>query len=1600
MRLNSALLPWLAMCICMVWGCGRFGFEELPIAPDAAVSLDASEESDAATEAGIDAGLDAAVVADGPLDAESPDAADSGVAPAVAVTPTSGLVTTEAGGSATISLSLTTAPTSNVTVSVVSSALDEATALPATVTFTPLDWAASHVVTVTGVDDAMVDGDQPFTVQTSDCVSLDTAYSGLTVADAMGVNIDDESAGVVLSRTTGLSTTENGGTATFSVALRSAPSASVVVTLSSSDETEVLVAPTPITFTTLDWAAPQMITATGVDDAIADGDQPFAINLSAASTDTDYSGIAIDEVTGLNIDDETPGIVVTPSSGLTTSESGASTSFTVVLQSQPTASVMVPLDNSDSGEGALSDAVVTFTTDNWNVPQSVTVTGQDDLVADGDQMYTIGVGPALSTDPRYAGLSGDAVDLTNLDNEGAGFTLSSLAGLTTTEAGGNASFTIVLDRAPIASVLFTISSTDTTEGTVTPSSMSFTPGNWNVPQTVVVSAVDDPVADGDQPYNVQVHLAASGDSGYAGLADQFVAVTNIDDDTADIIVTPTAGLTTTETGGTAVFTVVLTAQPSANVTINLVSSVPTEGMAAPASLLFTSATWNVPRTVTVTGADDLVADGARAYTIITSVVTADPSYSGINPADVSVTNTDNDAVGVTVSPTAGLTTSESGTSAAFFLHLNSQPSADVTITFTSDDLSEGTVSPASVTFSTANWNVARVVTIVGVNDAIVDGSVAFNIVTGAASSADMAYSGFAVADVTVVNTDNDSNAVVVTPTSGLVTTEGLGTATFSIVLSSMPSTDVTISVSSSDLTEGTVSPATVTLTSSDWNSPHVVTVTGVNDILLDGSVAYTIVTGASMSADGAYNGLVVADVFVTNTDNEVAGISVSPVGGLVTSEGGATAAFNIVLTSPPTADVTVPLYSSDESEGVPNVTSLTFTSMNWNAQQTVTITGRDDAIIDGTVPYTIVLSAATSTDPSYTGRDALDVAVSNTDNEGVAGVVIVPSGPRVTTENRSVQTFTLRLNSNNTSAVTVNLTSTDTTEGVVSPSSILFGTPGSYLQAVPFTVTGVDDLIIDGDRPYSINVSVVSADSNYNGLSVTPLSLTNTDNDVAPVITSPGAGLVVTEGGTTATAQLVLSRAPSANVTIGLASSDTGEATIAPASMVFTTANWATPQLATLTGVADGTLDGDQAVSIVTAPAVSGDVTFSGSDALDIGATVIDVQSQRCVSCTTALYTPIAADRQSVRDGVSLDGRYALFTTTTAVLPADTNGGVSDVYLRDRQTNTLELISVSSAGVVGNGPSSRNWMSSDGRFIAFESGAANLVASDTNGANDIFLRDRMAGTTRRVSLSDTGAELGASFIFAAVSDDGRYVAFLSLAPAVSGDTNSAYDVFVRDMTLNTTTRASVTNTGAQFTLNSVRFDMSADGRYVVFGCFGIYVRDLLMGTTTTVASYGDMPAISRDGRYIVYSSTSTTFVPNDINGVEDIFLYDSNTMITSRVSVGLGGTNANAESRQPTVSDDGNRIAFRSLASNLVADDTNEIPDAFVYDRSLGQTFLVTRSPTGVPQDAADAIHYGLEAPSISGDGHWVLYATYATNIMYSVWDPDRQQTSYLLYVP
>ncbi len=326
---------------------------------------------------------------------------------------------------------------------------------------------------------------------------------------------------------------------------------------------------------------------------------------------------------------------------------------------------------------------------------------------------------------------------------------------------------------------------------------------------------------------------------------------------------------------------------------------------------------------------------------------------------------------------------------------------------------------------------------------------------------------------------------------------------------------------------------------------------------------------------------------------------------------------------------------------------------------------------------------------------------------------------------------------------------------------------------------------------------------------------------------------------------------------------------------------------------------------------------------------------------------------------ISADGRYAAFRSQASNLVAnDTNGTAWDTFVKDLVTGAVERVSVSSSGAQANGASYYPVLSADGRWVAFKSDATNLISGDTNGVADIFLRDRQTNTTTRVSVASDGSQSNAKSDRPLISDDGRYVLYESDATnLVAGDTNGVTDMFVYDRVAGTTTRVSVSSSGGQANGASDDGAISGDGSTLAFESAAtnlvtgdtnaktdVFVHTLATGVTIR-ASVSDAgvqgnkdssdPSLSSDGSKLGFASNATNLIAGDTNNRSDVFVRDLASGINTRFSIATDGTPGNGTSQDPWLSADAGTVAFQSVASNLVAGDTNNTSDIFVRGPGL-----------------------------------------------------------------
>ena len=379
----------------------------------------------------------------------------------------------------------------------------------------------------------------------------------------------------------------------------------------------------------------------------------------------------------------------------------------------------------------------------------------------------------------------------------------------------------------------------------------------------------------------------------------------------------------------------------------------------------------------------------------------------------------------------------------------------------------------------------------------------------------------------------------------------------------------------------------------------------------------------------------------------------------------------------------------------------------------------------------------------------------------------------------------------------------------------------------------------------------------------------------------------------------------------------------------------------------------------------------------------------------------------SSRPSNSGTGKYVAFESdATNLVSGDTNG-VSDIFVRNRGAGLTTRVSVRSNGNQANGHSIRPSISSDGRFVAFDSDATNLVSGDTNGVTDVFVHDRKTKRTTRVSVASNGTQGDGISRNAVISGNGRYVAFESFAKnLVSGDTNNWIDVFVHDRQTKTTKRVSTRSDGTQGNGGSAMPSISSDGMYVAYqshatnlvdgdtnGFYDIFVRDRHTGTTTRVSLKSDgtqanddsySASISSDGRYVAFRSEASNIVSGDTNGKSDIFYHSCESGGTRRISVKSDGTQANDVSYEPALSGNGRYVAFESDATNLVNSDTNGVRDIFLHQISTGKTIRVSVRTNG---NQGNSFCYD---PSITSNGGIVFFSSDSSNLVNNDDNGDR----------
>ena len=1117
-------------------------------------------------------------------------------------------LTVPEGGSNSYSMVLSHRPSGDVTVTVNNPTDNtDVTATPGSLTFTTEDWDTAQPVTVEAAQD-----DDTF----NDTATVTHAVSGGGYGEVSAPNVgvtvdDDETVSIVLAPT---ELTVNEGDAdgeSYTVKLSHEPSEEVTVTVSGQASTDLaltgLSATNTLTFTTTNWDAPQTVTVTAGEDEDAAND---SVTLAHTAAEGEYEGVSSDLAVTVD-DDETVSIVLAPTE-LTVDEGDADGgTYTVKLSHELSEDVTVTVSGQASTDLALTGLsatnTLTFTTTNWDAPQTVTVTAGEDEDAANDSVTLA----HTAAEGEYAGVSSDLA-VTVDDDETVSIVLAPTE-LTVDEGDADGgTYTVKLSHEPSEEVTVTVSGQASTDlaltGLSATNTLTFTTTNWDAPQTVTVTAGQDD--DGSDDSVTLTHTSAGGE--YEGVSSD-LAVTVDDDETVSIVLAPTE-LTVDEgdaDGGT--YTVKLSHEPSEEVTVTVSGQASTDlaltGLSATNTLTFTTTNWDAPQTVTVTAGED---EDAANDSVTLAHTAAEGEYAGVS-SDLAVTVDDDETVSIVLAPTELTVDEGDADGGTYTVKLSHEPSEEVTVTVSgqaSTDLAlTGLSATNTLTFTTTNWDAPQTVTVTAGQDD--DGS--DDSVTLTHTSAGGEYEGVS-SDLAVTVDDDETVSIVLAPTELTVDEGDADGGTYTVKLSHEPSEEVTVTVSGQASTDlaltGLSATNTLTFTTTNWDAPQTVTVTAGEDE----DAANDSVTLAHTAAEGEYAG-VSSDLAVTVDDDETVSIVLAPTE-LTVDEGDADGGtYTVKLSHEPSEEVTVTVSGQASTDlaltGLSATNTLTFTTTNWDAPQTVTVTaGEDEDAANDSVTL-----AHTAAEGEYAGVSS-DLAVTVDDDETVS-IVLAPTELTVNEGDADGESYTVKLSHEPSEEVTVTVSgqaSTDLALTGLSATNALTFTTTNWDAPQTVTVTAGEDEDAAND---SVTLAHTAAEGEYAGVS-SDLAVTVDDDETVSIVLAP-TELTVNEGDADGgTYTVKLSHEPSEDVTVtvsGQASTDlalTGLSTTN--TLTFTDSNWDAPQTVTVTAGQDD--DGSDDSVTLTHTSAGGEYEGVSSD---LAVTVDDDET------TQALLTSVQA---------------------------------------------------------------------------------------------------------------------------------------------------------------------------------------------------------------------------------------------------------------------------------------------------------------------------------------------------------------------------------------
>ena len=1365
---------------------------------------------------------------------------------------------------------------------------------------------------------------------------------------------------------------ENGGVATVTATLDKAASAATTITVSAAAVSPALPADftlstaNTLTIATGGTASTGTVTVTAVDNAADAPDKTVTVS-ATASDDVKAPPDAT-----LTITDDEGGLTVVESGGSTvTTEAGGTDTFTVRLTSNPSQTVNVLVTSQDTSECEVSaDGGATYGVSGtvamvptggdataaaaslWNSPHTVTVRGKNDDVVDHDQTCRVTVDPSetgASTLP-YNRVSTQTVSATTEDDDTAGLTVSAVTGQAT-EAGGTATFTVKLATRPTAAVTVTVTGGDASEGTVSPSSLTFAPGVWNTVQTVTVTGVNDDVDDGDQTWNVILNpdSGPAGDAHYrsdVAVPNATVRVSTTDDDTAGVTVTPTV-LTVTEQAATgATFTVVLASEPPPGTTsVRLGRSdaeIDLNGVRTyPYTLSFTPTTWSTAQTVTVTAsADSDIRNDTKEirYTVA--------GYAGgvTNEVAVTVTVIDDDKPVVSLALSAS-SISENGGVATVTATLDKAASEATTVT-----VSAAAVSPAV----SGDFNLSSATTlIIPAGSTTSTGTVTITPVDNATDAPDKAVTVSATAvggngatppsDATLTITDDDAAPGVTLTLSPSSISENGGESTVTATLSHPSSAATTVTVTPVSGFYAVGSDTTIEIAAGETaNATDTVLVTAMNDDVHQGAAGRsTTVTATAANAQATAEGETVAvtGAPLTLTDDErppTVALVLAPAS--ITESGGvSTVTATLSGTSSEAVTVTVTAAAGTGAEAadftLSSATTLTIAAGDTTSSGAVTVTANGNDVHSPDKEVTVSAGAISG---GHGVAAPSSVTLTLTDDEDTPEVALVLA-PASISESGGVSTVTATLSGVSSEAVTVTVAATGLTAGAtdfgLSNATTLTIAARATTSTGTVTVTAMHDVTDEADETVSVSGTV----SGGNGVAApSSVTLTITDDDPAPMLSIDSPSVTEGDSGSTdLTFTATLSAVSGREVTVQYADAGTGTATsgtdyTALTAGTLTFAAGTTSQTFDVSVTGDVLDEADETVNVrlkdpvnaaVSTTAGTGTGTITDNDAtptLLISSPSVAEGDSGSTSLTYTVTLSAASGREvtvqyaDAGTGTATSGTdYTAITAGTLTFAAGTTSRTFNVLVTgDTVNESNETVGVNWSNAANATISTRaglitNELRVDGT-ITDDDGAPDTITltvddadvGEGDGATTITVTATVDGTTRfaeatTVSVSVAGSGTAGAVDFAAVSDFNISIAAgaasatgtFTLTPTDDSDDETDETITVSGtstgLTVNPVTISLTDNDG---TPTSITLTVNNPSVGEVDGATTITVTATLDGSTTlgsattvrvNVAGSGAATAVDFD----TVSAFDITIAAGDASGTANFTLTPTDDVV-------------------------------------------------------------------------------------------------------------------------